>query len=99
MVRRPLAGDLRALLEHFDGRDATLRRVLDGRRRGRALRRDLRHRPGDEGSAGRDGPVLPHRSHDVIAASELVIIEGLPHGLVLTHAEEFNRALLDFLER
>jgi pimeloyl-ACP methyl ester carboxylesterase len=39
------------------------------------------------------------RSHDLIAASELVIIEGGPHGLVLTHAEEFNRALLDFLDR
>jgi non-heme chloroperoxidase len=39
------------------------------------------------------------RAHDIVAASELVIIEGAPHGLVLTHAEQFNRALLDFLER
>ena len=39
------------------------------------------------------------RSHELIAGSELVIIEGGPHGLVLTHAEQFNRALLDFLDR
>lgn len=43
--------------------------------------------------------VTSKRAHDAIAGSELVIIEGAPHGLVLTHAEEFNRALLDFLDR
>ena len=43
--------------------------------------------------------VTSKRSHDIIATSELVIIEGAPHGLVLTHAEEFNRALLEFLGR
>jgi non-heme chloroperoxidase len=43
--------------------------------------------------------VTSQRSHDLIAGSELVIIEGGPHGLVLTHAEAFNRALLDFLDR
>jgi pimeloyl-ACP methyl ester carboxylesterase len=37
------------------------------------------------------------RTHDAIPGSELVVIDGAPHGLVLTHAEEFNRALLDFL--
>lgn len=43
--------------------------------------------------------VTSKRSHDAIAGSELVIIEGAPHGLVLTHAGQFNRALMDFLAR
>lgn len=38
------------------------------------------------------------RAHDLIEGSELVVIEGAPHGLVLTHAEQFNQALLDFLK-
>ena len=37
------------------------------------------------------------RSHEAIADSSLVLIEGGPHGLNATHAEQFNRALLDFL--
>lgn len=37
------------------------------------------------------------RTHDALEGSELVLVEGGPHGLNLTHAEEFNRALLDFL--
>ena len=37
------------------------------------------------------------RVHAAIAGSELVVIRGAPHGLVLTHADEFNRALLEFL--
>jgi non-heme chloroperoxidase len=37
------------------------------------------------------------RSHESIANSSLVLIEGGPHGLNATHPEEFNRALLDFL--
>ncbi len=37
------------------------------------------------------------RSHETIAGSSLVLVEGAPHGLNATHAEEFNRALLDFL--
>jgi non-heme chloroperoxidase len=37
------------------------------------------------------------RVHDAVAGSELVVIEGAPHGLVVTHADEFNRALLEFL--
>jgi pimeloyl-ACP methyl ester carboxylesterase len=35
----------------------------------------------------------------VIAGSELVVIEGGPHGINASHAEEFNKALLDFLAR
>ncbi|MGH3148209.1 MAG: alpha/beta fold hydrolase [Rubrobacter sp.] len=37
------------------------------------------------------------RSHEKIEGSSLVLIEGGPHGLNVTHAEQFNRALLDFL--
>jgi len=38
------------------------------------------------------------RSAEAIDDSTLVVIEGGPHGLNATHAEEFNKALLDFLE-
>jgi non-heme chloroperoxidase len=37
------------------------------------------------------------RSHEAIENSSLVLIQGGPHGLNATHAEQFNRALLDFL--
>ncbi len=37
------------------------------------------------------------RTHETIEGSELVVLEGAPHGANLSHAEEFNRALLDFL--
>ena len=39
------------------------------------------------------------RSHEAILGSKLVVIEGGPHGLNVTHAEQFNAALLDFLGR
>jgi non-heme chloroperoxidase len=39
------------------------------------------------------------RSHESIAGSELHVIEGGPHGINASHAEEFNRVLLDFLGR
>ena len=39
------------------------------------------------------------RSHEAIANSELVLIEGAPHGFNATHAKEFNQALLDFLAK
>jgi non-heme chloroperoxidase len=39
------------------------------------------------------------RSAQAIAGSELVVIEGGPHGLNASHAQEFNQALLDFLAR
>jgi pimeloyl-ACP methyl ester carboxylesterase len=37
------------------------------------------------------------RSAEAIAGSTLVVIEDGPHGINASHAEEFNRALLDFL--
>ncbi|MBP2367428.1 alpha/beta fold hydrolase [Pseudonocardia parietis] len=39
------------------------------------------------------------RAHESIKDSQLVLIEGGPHGLNATHAEEFNRALITFLAR
>lgn len=37
------------------------------------------------------------RSHAAIAGSTLVVIKGGPHGVNVTHADEFNAALLEFL--
>ena len=42
-----------------------------------------------EGSGG--------RTHKAIAGSKLVVIEDAPHGFNVSHAEEFNKALIDFL--
>ena len=39
------------------------------------------------------------RTHAAIEGSELVVVEGAPHGFNVSHAEEFNSALLDFLKR
>ncbi|MGC5077643.1 alpha/beta fold hydrolase [Agrococcus sp. DT81.2] len=39
------------------------------------------------------------RTHAAIDGSELHVVEGAPHGMNVSHAEEFNRALLDFLAR
>jgi pimeloyl-ACP methyl ester carboxylesterase len=37
------------------------------------------------------------RTHEAIKGSRLVVLEGAPHGLNWTHAEQLNRALLEFL--
>ena len=39
------------------------------------------------------------RTHEAIAGSELHLIAGAPHGLNVSHADEFNRALIEFLAR
>ncbi|MEX5721591.1 alpha/beta fold hydrolase [Geodermatophilus maliterrae] len=39
------------------------------------------------------------RAHEAIAGSELVVVEGGPHGVNASHPEEFNRALISFLAR
>ena len=41
--------------------------------------------------------VSGRRSHAALPGSTLIVIEGGPHGLNVTHREEFNQALLDFL--
>jgi non-heme chloroperoxidase len=37
------------------------------------------------------------RTHELVKGSRLVVVEGGPHGLNWTHAEQVNRELLDFL--
>jgi non-heme chloroperoxidase len=37
------------------------------------------------------------RTHEAIKGSRFVVVEGAPHGMLWTHADELNRALLDFL--
>jgi len=39
------------------------------------------------------------RTHEAIPGSELVLIAGAPHGVNVSHADEFNRALLAFLAK
>ena len=39
------------------------------------------------------------RTHEAIEGSELVVIENGPHGINTSHPDEFNRALLAFLEK
>ena len=39
------------------------------------------------------------RSHELILGSELVLIEGGPHGVNASHTAEFNEALIGFLRR
>ncbi|MFP7761072.1 alpha/beta fold hydrolase [Marisediminicola sp. LYQ85] len=39
------------------------------------------------------------RTHAAIAHSELVVIPGAPHGVNVSHADEWNRALLEFLAK
>ncbi|GLZ46388.1 hypothetical protein Acsp06_25730 [Actinomycetospora sp. NBRC 106375] len=43
--------------------------------------------------------VSGRRTAEALEDSRTVLVEGGPHGLNATHAEEFNRALLDFLVR
>jgi non-heme chloroperoxidase len=38
-------------------------------------------------------------THEAVPGSRLVLIEGAPHGLNVSHAQQFNSALLDFLQR
>jgi len=39
------------------------------------------------------------RTHAAIPGSELVLIEGGPHGVNVSHADEWNRAVLEFLAK
>ncbi|MEC2344268.1 alpha/beta hydrolase [Paenibacillus barengoltzii] len=41
--------------------------------------------------------VSGQRAHEMIPGSELVVIKGGPHGFNVTHADEFNAALVKFL--
>jgi pimeloyl-ACP methyl ester carboxylesterase len=37
------------------------------------------------------------RTHEMVRGSRLLVLEGAPHGLLWTHADQVNRALVDFL--
>lgn len=39
------------------------------------------------------------RTHEAIKGSDLVVVDGAPHGFNVSHAREFNDALLTFLEK
>ncbi|RUR03037.1 alpha/beta fold hydrolase [Labedella endophytica] len=39
------------------------------------------------------------RTHEAVSGSELHVIAGGPHGINVSHADEFNRVVLDFLAR
>lgn len=39
------------------------------------------------------------RAHEAIEGSELVVLTDAPHGCNVSHAEDFNKALLQFLEK
>jgi len=39
------------------------------------------------------------RTHETIAGSELAVVNGGPHGVNISHAAEFNQALISFLSR
>ena len=39
------------------------------------------------------------RRGEAIEGSEVVVVNGGPHGLNVSHAHEFNEALLAFLEK
>ena len=41
--------------------------------------------------------VSGRRTHEQVAGCNLVVLERGPHGINVSHAEEFNRAVLDFL--
>jgi pimeloyl-ACP methyl ester carboxylesterase len=38
------------------------------------------------------------RTHETLDGSQVVVIESGPHGVNVSHPDEFNRALLDFLD-
>jgi pimeloyl-ACP methyl ester carboxylesterase len=42
--------------------------------------------------------VSGQRTHESIPGSRLVVVEGGPHGFNATHPEQFNAALIDFLQ-
>jgi pimeloyl-ACP methyl ester carboxylesterase len=38
------------------------------------------------------------RTHELVKGSRLVVVNGGPHGVNWTHADDVNRALLEFLK-
>ncbi len=54
------------------------------------------HGDGDETVPFEGSGLLTHRA---LPQSELVVLEGAPHGCNVSHAREFNQALIGFLSR
>jgi non-heme chloroperoxidase len=52
------------------------------------------------GGADRSVPIegTSKRLQQAIRGSRLAIIDGAPHGLVMTHADKLNPILVDFLK-
>ena len=52
------------------------------------------------GDADRTVPlaISGQRTHEAVTNSRLVVVAGGPHGILTTHSEEVNAALLDFLK-
>ena len=51
---------------------------------------------------GDDDRILPIMAsalptHEAVKGSKLVVLDGAPHGMLWTHADDVSRALLDFL--
>ena len=51
------------------------------------------------GDADRVLPILATatRTHEAVKGSKMIVIEGAPHGMLATHADEVNQALIGFL--
>jgi pimeloyl-ACP methyl ester carboxylesterase len=51
------------------------------------------------GDADRVLPILATatRTHEAVKGSQMVVIEGAPHGMLATHADEVNQTLIGFL--
>ena len=46
-----------------------------------------------------DATETRQRTHEAIDGSDLVVIDGGTHGINVSHAKEFNDALLEFLKK
>jgi non-heme chloroperoxidase len=44
-------------------------------------------------------PITGKRLHDAVKGSRLIVLEGAPHAIPWTHADEVNQALLEFLSK
>ena len=99
--QRPgLAGQLEPRRDRLGHRRGSLHRHLDDR----LPRRPAQDRRADPGHPGRRGPGAAAGQDRQAAARpdqrfELAVIEGGPHAIPWTHADQVNTALLEFLRR
>ena len=81
----PLAHLARGLVGEGDGENLT--------RKGAPRQQDI----DSDGTVPFEGS--GKRTHEAIAGSELHLIPGGPHGCNVSHADEFNQALITFLAK